>query len=453
MIRRTKLATIVALTGLLSFAAGMSSSSATAAIAPAQNLPTIDQLNRLTQVNPTKFAGIYIDPQSQVVHVNVAPGIDGATLSQMRRTAAQSTTMKIVLNDVPRSYAELNVVLREVTTKQPWAADTANIRSSWGIDPAADKVSIGLTTVTPQLQREAEQLFGDAVQVHQQARMTALDRVDTTKNVKVVHVDRATLQARERANLDIAGPPLADFPPYIGGDRMIRLLYNSDGSLRGFVQCTAGLVWNNGGSTPFMASAGHCGPLNYSWQQGYYDPSSNTIYETGPMGTAFANPFGEGQIDGMLLDNSGDYLTELWQNLSGSYTATGVTSLHDAVQGEKVCTDGSFTGAKCSGVISNPDSCDPIDYDDPDTGIETTIDLCHLATATSSTEQIVQSGDSGGPVFFGDPSQGNGVAATGIISAGNIKDPNNPGYTVLYTNRTGMKAFFSGDFDTLTAAD
>jgi hypothetical protein len=228
---------------------------------------------------------------------------------------------------------------------------------------------------------------------------------------------------------------------------MIRLLFNTDGSLRGWVQCTAGLIWNNGGPTPFMASAGHCGLQDFSWQQGYFDAGLNTIFETGPMGTTFDNPFGEGQVDGMLLDNDGDYLTALWQNLSGSYTATGVTSLHDAVTGERICTDGSFTGTKCSGVVTIPDTCDSIDYDNPDTGIETTIDLCHLATATS-TEQIVQAGDSGGPVFFGNPSLGKGVAATGIISAGNIQGPN-PGTTVLYTNRIGMKAFFSGDFDTL----
>lgn len=438
MIHRTKLATIVAFAGLLSAVAGMSPTVAAAASAEAPM--SAAQLNTIAQENPKSFAGVYID-KSNVVHVEVVPGIDRTTLSEMRQAAMQSTSTKIVLDTVPRSEAQLRAVMSQVTTKQPWAGDVAKILSSWSIDPVTDKVAIGLTEVTPQLQQEARRVFGDMVVLHRQDRFSALDNVIKVKNPRIVHVDAAALQARPNTN--VAGPPLVDFEPYLGGDRMIRLIYDSDGEIIAIEQCTAGLVWNNGSSTPFMASAGHCGPINYSWTQGYYDPDANEIYETGPMGTAFANGFGEGGIDGMLLDNDGEYLTELWENLSGSYTATGVTSLHNAVVGEHVCTDGSFTGTKCSGVVTVADACDDVKDKNPETGAITIVTVCHETTAVS-TEQIVQSGDSGGPVFFGDPSKGNGVAATGIISAGS-----DDGKTVLYTNRIGMSSFFSGDFDTL----
>lgn len=224
---------------------------------------------------------------------------------------------------------------------------------------------------------------------------------------------------------------------------MIRLIYNSDGSLQGLVECTAGLVWNNGGSIPFMASAGHCGPVNYSWQQGYYDPDSNTIYESGPMGTAFANSFGENQVDGTLLDNNGDYVTAVWENLSGSYQAPAVTSVTNAAVGQNVCLSGSFTGTKCTGIVTVANGCDAITYTDPDTGVTTTVDLCGLTTV-ESPQSIVQSGDSGGPVFYGNPALGNGVAATGVISAGSAD-----GTQALYSNRIGLQSYFTGDFDTV----
>lgn len=82
----------------------------------------------------------------------------------------------------------------------------------------------------------------------------------------------------------------------------------------------------------------------------------------------------------------------------------------------------------------------PPDYNNPDTGVTTVVTTCHLATVTSP-ERIVQAGDSGGPVFYGNPADG-GVGATGVISGGNFA-----GTTGYFVNHAGFQAFFSGNFD------
>ena len=448
MISRSRLATLVSCTTLL----GLSAAIGPVAVA-ANGIPNsavvssaVSDMNAFVQANPSRFGGIYLDQQSGTVHVTVAPGMDSATLAKTQQISTKASGTKIVVDKVPLSYADLQKVLAEVSIKEPWATDTKDIRSSWGIDPITDKVAIGVTTLTPQVLQEARLAFGDSVRLYQEARNSALIRTTWVKSPRIVNVRAARSKSNvpATANPAIAGPPLIDSTPYIDGDRMTREIFFPDGSTE-IEQCTVGLTWNNGGPELFMGSAGHCGPVNKPWLQGYFDPSQNTVFETGPMGTPFDNPFSDGNIDGMLMDQGGIigyYATEMWQNISGQYAISPVKFIHDAMVGEHVCFNGSFTGTRCSGTVTSADSCVPIEYKNPDTLIVSVITSCHLATVTSP-EQIVQPGDSGGPVFFGNPADG-AVGATGIISAGNAA-----GTTAFYTNRSGFQGFFSGNFDVM----
>jgi hypothetical protein len=93
---------------------------------------------------------------------------------------------------------------------------------------------------------------------------------------------------------------LLDSVPYAGGDRITSLQTISGKQYA--VQCTVSVevLPSSGGDATL--SAGHCGPTGTLWYQGYY--ANNTVYNTGIMGTTATTQWGNGRIDGELIEGS-----------------------------------------------------------------------------------------------------------------------------------------------------
>ncbi|OLF16501.1 alpha-lytic protease prodomain-containing protein [Actinophytocola xanthii] len=403
-------------------------------------------LQRLVEEHPRDFGGLYLDLPSGTAHVNVVGEATSAPVERAREIEQVTTRslgrsaggLDVRVHEVKHSLADLQAVASRIKVAQPWAEVTEGLLTSWAVDPITNSVRVGLTTITPEVRAAARGAFGDTVTLFAEERLQAMTKVTPLPEGARVPVDVSrdakAVTPAERSRLP--GPPLIDFAPYVGGDRMWRLVRQETAVM----QCTAGFMWHNGGTVYSMSSAGHCGRVNYPWTQGYFDQAANTLYETGPMGTPYVSAHvGNGGVDAMLMDN-GEWIPYIWENtFGGSHNLTPVTYLHNAIVGQRVCFNGSFTMTKCSGTVRNSDACYEILDTNPDTGQSYTVISCNLVRV-ESPERIVQWGDSGGPVFYGDPRDG-GVGATGIISAGN-----SAGTVGFYANRNGIRSHFAGDF-------
>ncbi len=95
--------------------------------------------------------------------------------------------------------------------------------------------------------------------------------------------------------------------------------------------------------------------------------------------------------------------------------AQGVRGQSGVSKGQDICSDGSFTGENCNGIVTETNAC--LELNDAEDGI---VRVCDQALTRSEKGRIVQHGDSGGPVYNrnvleGDPHT---VVALGIISGG-----------------------------------
>lgn len=175
----------MACAGLASFTVGILPGNATVPNSYTEAFSSLNQLDTFTQLHPGDFAGVYVDPHTKAVHVDVVSTIASSVLAQMRQSAADSNSITVVFDIVPRNYNQLAAVMNQVKRVEPWASDSKNLLSSWSIDPVTDTVRVGMTTVTTQLKQESRQTFGDAVTLYQQDRMTALDRYLHVTNPKL----------------------------------------------------------------------------------------------------------------------------------------------------------------------------------------------------------------------------------------------------------------------------
>lgn len=375
--------------------------------------------------HPGEFGGLYLDNGSRTVYVDVVSGDrPAATQDLARQVVADSSAgggaeLSVVVRQVRYSQSQLSSTMAAVTLRQPWASIARPVLASWGLDPRSDEVVIGVTAITPQLAAAARATFGDEVSLVRQQRPRSAIRVTALprgyRTVKLSLPPKGS--ARHAAPSVPAQAPypsrLTDEAPYYGGDRIYRLVSSSSGTL--IVQCTVAFTW----TTPGMTSAGHCGPTGTIWTQGYYDTSNNTLYNSGSMGTVQDTQFGNNRPDNELITKS-SYFPYVYTSLQGSLPVGGPDVPY---VGETVCTDGSFNGQNCSGVISQIATCQNV-YDGL-TG--TTVYICDLDVATSNNNStIVQPGDSGGPVYV---NLSGTLYADGIISAGTSS-----GTTVYFTD-------------------
>ncbi|WP_412734350.1 S1 family peptidase [Krasilnikovia sp. MM14-A1259] len=389
---------------------------AAAQAAPVRQLPVVSAddltaLNRIVTSAPHRFAGVAVDEAARTVDVFVPSGEQaraGTDLSTLPTLAPAAPRLTVRLVPVPRSQAELDTVFGQISARQPWASAARGRISAWYVNPRSNKVTVGLSEITDAMRAAARATFGDAVE------LTRMEQHHSMAGQAVVRTGR--LRAHSVAALRSAPEPAAaaaptrllDSRPYYGGDRIIRTQANPDG--------TTSIWWCTGsftvlsGSTRLMSTAGHCGPAGTAWQQGYFETGTQTIYVTGPMGTVRAVQWGNNRMDAETLDG-GSYWPGAVYGGQLDTTAWGLDGQQAAAVGSTVCSDGSVTRESCAGRISAINACLNLN----DNG--TTVRVCNQALADSTTDVIVQHGDSGGPVLRhpGDPNRAVGL---GIISGG-----------------------------------
>lgn len=334
--------------------AGATGSPGAAAATPALNGATVSSaqlagLNALVAAQPDNFAGATVDQATGVLTVRVVQGRDGAAQTALRsRLAAKSTgaskgadsaTRTIRLQTAAHSTRELTAVRDRVTTEAGWAAKAKPVLSEWYVNVATNTVDVGVTRITPELTRAAQQAFGPLVRLHQ--------------------ADRPSVQTR-----------LVDSAPWYGGSR-INL------STGGF--CTTGFSVRqiNTGTTGII-TAGHCGVV------GTVARNNNVV-----VGTFVQRSNGQ-ELDGALITGS-TYSGRVFGGAVDPGTVRRVTAELHPFNGESLCLSGSVTGENCTGIIAAQDIC--VTFTDG-------ITRCHLGRITSSNNtRLTQGGDSGGPAY------------------------------------------------------
>ncbi|MEU4213995.1 hypothetical protein [Actinoplanes sp. NPDC026623] len=282
------------------------------------------------------------------------------------------------------------------------------------------KVKVGVTDASGGVVTELRARLGTDAEIFQHAPIESATRLTPAPaDVRIV-----TGAAPQRAGKAVAAATTAtrllDSVPYAGGDRITSIQTIS--GTQYVVQCTVSVkvLPDSGGDA--MLSAGHCGPTGTVWYQGYYD--SGTVYNTGILGSTTTMQWGNGRLDGELIQGSQyGYFPYAYTTLTGLESVTGIAVTGT---GSKVCTDGSFTGYKCGATITKYNVCANI------TEGTTVYSVCHLDIAGASS-QIVQPGDSGGPVFY--PNSTTDVALAGTISA-----QSNNGREVLFSDAAYLQS-------------
>jgi hypothetical protein len=219
-------------------------------------------------------------------------------------------------------------------------------------------------------------------------------------------------------------PPFIDSLPYYGSDRIER----SDSQF--IYQCTVTSPFVDGSGNSYMMTAGHCGGT--AWNQGYYDTTTQTIYESGTMGNVTSVQWGNNRIDGEIL-NGNNYDPYVWTNgVSGDAAhvlGTATVTPGPAGKGTPVCTDGSFTLFACGATVTMTNAC----VNETD-GSGTTYYVCGQDIADAPNE-VVQHGDSGGPVLV--------QTSSGMQLAGTISGGNSSGTEVNFSDVNYLQQVFS----------
>lgn len=378
---------------------------------------------------PRAFAGVWVNEGRHTLNVGVTSdasgkivaGIDRVAQAKSRPVAGNQWSLNFVRSG--HSLSSLGRTMRSVTTAQPWATLSARYLSVWYVDSRADRVVVGLTRITPSLRRAAMASLGRSVKLALIERPAMLTYRRTFKTPpRIVHVSASRVRPATCSRV-------LDCTPYWGGDRLI--WWNSTT----VDECTQAFPWTpsgHGNTFDVSATAGHCGPTNRTWHQGYYNASNHTIYYTGIAGTTNLRSWGNNLADGETLSNA-DMTIIVYDESSISGPGATIGSYAQPVQGQTVCADGSFTYQNCSGTVQTVDTCVNVS----DGG--TTVHVCHLAYATSSS-RLAQAGDSGGPVYeytsHGSPPV---VKLNGLISAGNSS-----GTQLYFSNMNGLKSALNG---------
>ncbi|WP_177235228.1 S1 family peptidase [Streptomyces sp. MUSC 14] len=338
-------------------------------------------------------------------------GLTSAARAQISAAPAASRdhAWKVVTETARYNLKTINSVRDQLTAaSSDFAARAGNNLTVWYSDPLTDSVRVGVSKVTPELRRAAEAEFGDKVTLFQEARhhsMDKLTRINRAPSFQRVATGSKNGQAAARSTAATA-TRLLDSAPYAGGDRIVSQQVINGGNY--IVQCTVNFDFTMNSGSPSMGTAGHCGATGISWQQGYYDGSAKTIHYTGTMGKTYTRQWGNNRTDAELLNDTGNSHGFWTQVYIDNTTLSDVGSVDPASVGERSCSDGSFTGQNCSGTISAADVCENINDDG------TIFKVCNLDIAKSGT-RLVQSGDSGGPVYL---ANGHTVHPQGVISAG-----------------------------------
>jgi hypothetical protein len=384
-------------------------------------------IQRYVTAHPGSFAGVWLDRSARTLVLVAAPAASSAAIAGVYRAGHATKSgpvagrLAIRVTHAPYSMSRLLRVMSAVPRARPWARLARPYLASWYLDVRADRVVIGLTKVTAGLRQAASPAFGPLVKlvVTGRARPQVWE-MRLPKRAPVVSLGHGGIVPAVNTCTR-----LLDCTPYWGGDRIVRESGDT------VYQCTVSFTWTPNGHGPTFTietTAGHCGSTGTTWSQGYYNTSNGTINTTGSAGKDTLTQWGNNRPDGELL-SGGDWTPIEYPAMSGAGVTVG--NYYQVVQGQGICSDGSFTGQNCSGVVQSADGCTTTN----DNG--TNVYVCHEAYATSAS-RLTQPGDSGGPVYAYE-SNHSYVDALGLISLGNTS-----GTELWFSDMAGLESGLGG---------
>ncbi|MGW4109734.1 hypothetical protein ACWEFJ_02535 [Actinosynnema sp. NPDC004786] len=334
----------------------------------ARRLAALDRIRARVDSRPDVFAGISTNgPADVTIHVVKGREANADTGALRHEASLEKIAAKVV--PAERSTADL----KKVADAIPGTEALASTLASYGIDPATNRVTVGVTELTAEVESAVRTEFGDAVSLHVEKRLKGMSG---------------------RFN---------DSSPFYGGIRY----GNVDGA------CTYGFSVTNAHGTRYALTAGHCGQVGttYAAMTSSGGTRNRGVGYTN-FGTMQFRRFGGGGLDGGLIGGV-DYGGRMWAhgNLldDGDYSLA-VRGTSYSCQGCRVIFNGSFSGLQ-TGFLNGPgERC--YSYEN----FNGEINCGQQMVTPTASGSLCQPGDSGGPVFAHD-GQG-GVIAVGIIAGG-----------------------------------
>jgi hypothetical protein len=252
---------------------------------------------------------------------------------------------------------ELESVRTQIDVSEPWATLAGPDPIEWYVDVEHNVVAVGVVRITPELTAAAVRTFGPLVALF------------ATTHTAPYFSSRQD-----------------DFEPWVAGSRISSP--NTNG-------CTTGYVIRNVFTNQTgLVTAGHCARLG------------DTVFNNGdPIGTVLYRTYTNNGPDFAMI---GGQTYEPWAYTGpwNSQTGEAIRGAHQAIIGDLLCFDGSYTGENCSARVDAQNLCLRLN-----TGITT----CGLNRAKSTNNtRLGQNGDSGGPVY----GINGGIKMSGIIITG-----------------------------------
>jgi streptogrisin A len=332
----------------------------------ARRLSALDRIRTKVNSRPDVYAGISTNgPADVTIHVVKGREANADTGTLRHEAGLEKIAAKVVLAE--RSTADLKKTSEAIRDNEALAPTLV----SYGIDPASNRVTVGVTGLTAELESAVRAQFGEAVSLYVEARPTRT-------------------YGRFR-----------DSSPFYGGIRF--------GNVNN--ACTHGFSVTNAHGTRYALTAGHCGTLGTTFAAMTASGGTRNRGEGyANFGTMQFRRLAEGDVDAGLIGGV-DYGGRMWAHSNLHDDGDSSLPVHgsaNSCQGCRVIFNGSFTGLH-TGFLNGPgDRCYRFDDGILSCGMQ-------LVTSTSGGA-ICQGGDSGGPVFAYDGR--GGVIAVGIITGG-----------------------------------
>lgn len=359
----------------------------------------VGEIQQLVQEFPNIFGGVWADPSTGVVTINLVSGgrtsanrdaavgrlnsigtaADPAILSRPKHWTVR------VNEDQGPSYGALKSALDKVPTFLPVANRLGSAITSWYLDSRQRAIVIGATAITPALTSAAGELLNGVARLVPSEMPKPVDR-------------------------------WIDSQAYYGGDH----INIPGGNIYG---CTSSFEAYdpNASNHKGVLSAGHCYSVGTVVAQGYI--SSGHLYSSGNIGKVTHKSYANYQPDAEFMDSTtlGTSVSDfIWLGGNPPNGIAKASGAGTSFQGLTVCFDGAWTGENCNAVVNGSEGCVNI-------GI---IDCSAWPVSSQNGSRLTQSGDSGGPVFY--PDGFGGLTAYGTITAVS----NSQGTLAWYTDIT-----------------
>ncbi|WP_157467484.1 hypothetical protein [Frankia sp. QA3] len=256
------------------------------------------------------------------------PSISAGTVSVKTAPAAYSL---VALE------AKRDLVTKNIASLQAGGAGLSN----WGVDVKTNRLHIGVAELTQAVQQRISSLLG------------GLADVELTQ-------DAGWTQTADR---------IVDVAPWYGGDRIVGPVG----------PCTSGfsVFEPSNGDRTFNTTAAHCGYGTFKQGgNGYGITYVGNYTEGGPTDAQLVTTYPASAAGRVYTTSNGSSPVKGW--------------ISSQVGGNKVCSDGSYTGEHCGGTINATDQCLYF--------MDSRKTICKLIVVYSPGFQPIP-GDSGGPVY------------------------------------------------------